>query len=248
MGKKLYLCGQIITNIIFMTEEQKQSIIESGKDYFRRIIIPSHLKNLKTLKLKDFNVNPFTLIYINVSPESLAKALVYPRVWEVCSKSASRDDIAPFVQNLLRAVDSEPVLDSMIEFDDAIDGRRKYCLFSHSTDLDRKQMNCILTRFKHIMNEKSQGGLSFRMDDLIVGVLFGEPYELSDNYTTIQTCYTVYCGTEFWERLTGDELFYHRLVKAFCEVLEDEHTENSALIRQMVKEIAQEIRGKTEEF
>ena len=47
-----------------MTEEQKQSIIESGKDYFRRIIIPSHLKNLKTLKLKDFNVNPFTLIYI----------------------------------------------------------------------------------------------------------------------------------------------------------------------------------------
>ncbi len=30
-----------------MTAEQKLSIIESGKEYFRKIIIPSHIRNLE---------------------------------------------------------------------------------------------------------------------------------------------------------------------------------------------------------
>ena len=69
-----------------MEEEQKRQIIESGKDFFRKIIIPSHLKNLNELQLKDFNVNPFLINYLaaflcgNTEPQSLAKALVYPRV------------------------------------------------------------------------------------------------------------------------------------------------------------------------
>ena len=69
-----------------MTEEQKKSIIESGKQYFREIIIPKHLKNLETLKLKDFNINPFLVNYLaaflcgDTTPKSLAKALVYPRI------------------------------------------------------------------------------------------------------------------------------------------------------------------------
>ena len=41
-----------------MDEKQKKSIIESGKQYFREIIIPKHLKNLQSLKLKDFKINP----------------------------------------------------------------------------------------------------------------------------------------------------------------------------------------------
>lgn len=47
-----------------MTEEQKPNIINSGKEYFRNIIIPSHLNNLKKLKLADFSVNPFLANYL----------------------------------------------------------------------------------------------------------------------------------------------------------------------------------------
>lgn len=36
-----------------MTESQKQQIIDSGKDFFREIIIPSHLKNLNDLQLRE---------------------------------------------------------------------------------------------------------------------------------------------------------------------------------------------------
>ena len=66
-----------------MTEQQKQSIIASGKDYFRSNIIPSHIKNLNKLRLKDFDINPFLINYLasflcgNTEPDSLAKALVY---------------------------------------------------------------------------------------------------------------------------------------------------------------------------
>lgn len=63
-----------------MTEQQKQGIIESGKDYFRTIIIPAHLKNLNRLSLKSFKINPFLVNYLaaflcgNTNPDSLAKA------------------------------------------------------------------------------------------------------------------------------------------------------------------------------
>ena len=40
-----------------MTEQQKQAIIESGKQYFRSIIIPNHLKNLNKLHLSSFMMN-----------------------------------------------------------------------------------------------------------------------------------------------------------------------------------------------
>ena len=60
-----------------MTEEQKQAIIESWKDYFRKSIIPNHIKNLQKLHLKDFDVNPFLInLSGDTSPKSLAKALV----------------------------------------------------------------------------------------------------------------------------------------------------------------------------
>ena len=46
---------------VIMTEEQKKAILESGKDYFRKSIIPNHIKNLQKLNLKDFDINTFLI-------------------------------------------------------------------------------------------------------------------------------------------------------------------------------------------
>ena len=51
--------------------------------------------------------------------------------------------------------------------------------------------------------------MPLQLDDMIVGVLYGE--KISANYKTINATYPVYVGAEFWERLTGDKLFYNRL-------------------------------------
>lgn len=63
-----------------MNEDQKQAIIESGKQYFRTIIIPNHLKNSNKLHLSSFDINPFLINYLaaflcgDTQPVSLAKA------------------------------------------------------------------------------------------------------------------------------------------------------------------------------
>lgn len=70
-----------------MDEIQRKTILEKSKSFFRDTIATNHLKNTKKLKkLKEFNVNPFLVSYLanfltgNNKPESIAKALIYPRV------------------------------------------------------------------------------------------------------------------------------------------------------------------------
>lgn len=76
---------------------------------------------------------------------------------------------------------------------------------------------------------------------MIVGVLYGDKSELSGNYKNIDKTCPVYCGAEFWEHLTGDRQFYHRLAKAFGEVVEEDNIDGSRLILNKIEEIAREI-------
>lgn len=116
-----------------MTEEQKQTIIESGKDYFRSSIIPNHIKNLKKLRLRDFDVNPFLINYLSAflcgdtSPQSMAKALVYPRILGTSVNTSFGQNIQIFISQLAEVAGCASGIDGIdIEFVDAIDGRRKY--------------------------------------------------------------------------------------------------------------------------
>lgn len=86
--------------------------------------------------------------------------------------------------------------------------------------------------------------MPIQLDDLIVGVLYGEHESLSANYRTIESHYPVYCGAEFWERITGDSEFYYRLAKAFGEVVEEDGIDGSQLLKKKIKEIASEIQMK----
>ena len=114
-----------------MTEEQKKKIIESGKNYFREIIIPNHLKNLDALRLKDFKINPFLVNYLaaflcgNTEPDSLAKALVYPRVLGTSITTSFGQNFQIFVSSLAANAGTASGIDGIdIEFIDAVDGRK----------------------------------------------------------------------------------------------------------------------------
>lgn len=237
-----------------MTEEQKASIIESGKDYFRSIIIPSHLKNLKSLKLKDFNINPFTINYLaaflcgNTNPESLAKALIYPRILGTSINTSFGQNIQIFISQLSQVAGNASAINGIdIEFIDAIDGRKKYCQCKAGPQtINKDDVDTILLHFKHVLNKSRLDRLAIQMDDLIVGVLYGEEAKLSGNYKTLQTTYPVYCGASFWEHITGDKQFYYRLAKAFGEVVEEDKIDGSKLIKQKIKEIAKEIEERGE--
>lgn len=232
-----------------MTEEQKKSIIESGKQYFREIIIPKHLKNLETLKLKDFNINPFLVNYLaaflcgDTTPKSLAKALVYPRILGTSINTSFGQNIQIFISSLAQVAGTASGIDGMdIEFVDAIDSRRKYCQCKAGPQtINKDDIATILGHFKHLHNKARLDRMNVQIDDMIVGVLYGTKEDLSAHYKIIDSHYPVYCGAEFWEHLTGDTDFYHRLAKAFGEVVEEDNIDGSQLIQSKINDIAREI-------
>lgn len=232
-----------------MTEEQQLSIIKSGKQYFRDIIIPKHLKNLQTLRLKDFKINPFLVNYLaaflcgNTDSVSLAKALVYPRILGTSINTSFGQNIQIFISTLAQVAGSASGIDGIdIEFIDAIDGRRKFCQCKAGPQtINKDDITTILSHFKHLHSKARIDRLNVQVDDMIVGVLYGEEDELSAHYEIIDSHYPVYCGKEFWKRLTGDDEFYHRLAKAFGEVVEEDNIDGSRLIQKKILEIAAEI-------
>lgn len=235
-----------------MQEIDKKRIIESGKNFFRSVFIPNHLSNLSKLKLNSFNINPFLINYLaaflcgNTEPESLAKALVYPRVLGTSLNTSFGQNIQIFISQLQEVVGCASGIEGIdIEFVDAIDGRRKYCQCKAGPQtINKDDIATILGHFKFLMNKSRLDRMGLQFDDLVVGVLYGEKENLSANYRAIDAHYPVLCGTDFWERLTGDKDFYNRLAKAFGEVVEEDGIDGSGLILNKVKEIAEEIKKK----
>mgnify|MGYP004505660327 FL=1 len=235
-----------------MKKVQKQAIIRSGKEYFRSVIIPNHLRNLEKLSLSSFNFNPFLINYLaaflcgNTEPESLARALVYPRILGTSLNTSFGQNIQVFISQLQEVVGGASGIDGIdIEFVDALDGRRKYCQCKAGPQtINKDDIATILGHFKYLMNKSRLDRMGLQFDDLVVGVLYGERVNLSANYKAIDAHYPVLCGTEFWERLTADKNFYYQLAKAFGEVVEEDGIDGSALILAKVNEIAQEIREK----
>lgn len=233
-----------------MTEEQKKEIIESGKNYFRSAIIPNHIKNLQKLHLKDFDINPFLINYLaaflcgNTAPKSLAKALIYPRILGTSLNTSFGQNIQIFISKLAQIAGSPSGISGIdIEFIDAIDGRKKYCQCKAGPQtINKDDVDTILGHFRTLIGKALLDRLPLQLDDLIVGVLYGE--RTSANYKTIATTYPVYCGAEFWEHLTGDKTFYYQLSKAFGEVVEEDGIDGSYLIKNKIDEIAQEITEK----
>ncbi len=236
-----------------MTENQKEQIIESGKDFFRTIIVPNHLKNLQKLRLKDFTINPFLVNYLasflcgNTEPESIAKALVYPRILGTSITTSFGQHTQKLVSNLVAHAGAASGIDGIdIEFIDAIDGRRKYCQCKAGPNtINYDDKATISNHFMHLQHKARVDGLPIQLNDMIVGVLYGDRSELSDHYKKIEenTC-PVYCGAEFWEHVTGDRNFYHRLTKAFGEVVEEDGVDARIHLSEKIEELANEIREK----
>lgn len=146
-----------------MTEEQKTSIIESGKEYFRPGCDKPRLKS--------------RLISLTGDVSGIA------------------------------GID--------FEFTDALDGRRKYCqCLMEPSRIGMKETGAILRNFANMMRGVCLCDLPFSPNDLVVGVMFGSADELSANYTIIQSLYSVYCGADFWEHITGERDFYSCMVNA----------------------------------
>lgn len=213
-----------------MDEIKKQEILKKAQSWWLETIAKNHILNTeKLVNPREFNINPFSVVYLsnfltgNSDPQSIAKALVYPRALGTSFTTIFGNGIQQFTSEVMSSFGSA-VSGIDIEFIDQLDGRKKYCqLKSGPQTINKGDVKSIADEFTDIRRLSMTNNSGISTEDLIVGVVYGEESELSANYKNIRTQYfhPVYIGREFWHHLSGDENFYFDLVNSIGEVAID---------------------------
>ena len=233
-----------------MDNKHRKQILENAKSFFREEIVQNHIDRAckKASHLSEYNVNPFLLKYLanfltgNDNPESIAKALVLPRVLGSSITTSFGMKIQSLISSLFQGLGSTTQgID--IEFIDAIDGRKKYCqLKAGPNTINFDDVTTIINHFNGVRNLARTNNLNIGINDMIVGVIYGDEAELSSHYKKISNNYPVYIGQDFWHRLTGKEDFYFELIDAIGEVALE--VDASKVVENTIKELAKEIEQK----
>ena len=215
---------------MLLSETQKKEILVKAKDWFRKSVMESHLRNAKKLKkASEFNINPFTATYLanfltgDASPESIAKALIYPRILGTSINTTFGGAIQNFTNDVLGTF-SSTTLGIDIEYEDQQDGRKKYCqIKSGPNTINKDDVETIHQHFKAVKNLARTNNLALQVNDMVVGIVYGERSEISQHYKNLESKhdYIVLVGREFWEKLTGDNEFYDDLIAVIDEVAEE---------------------------
>lgn len=233
-----------------MDNIQRKRIIENAKTFFRNEIVQSHINGAcnRASKLSEYNVNPFLFKYLanfltgNDDSESIARALVLPRVLGSSINTSFGMKIQSLISSLFQGLGSTTQgID--IEFIDEIDGRKKYCqLKAGPNTINHDDVTTIINHFNGVRTQARTNNLNVGIDDMIVGVVYGEESELSSHYKRIGNNYPVFIGKDFWHRLTGKDDFYFELIDAIGEVALE--VDASKVVEQTIKALAIEIEGK----
>lgn len=227
--------------------EQKQKILDAAKVWFGEKIAQNHIRNTEKLTNPDqLKINPFLAVYLanfltgNSHPESIAKALLYPRVLGTPINTSFGTNMQGFISTIKEVAAVGSTTSGIdIEFIDQIDGRKKYCQLKAGPEtINKDDVETIAGHFKAVRNLSRTNNLRIPNDDMIVGVLYGEPHELNSHYRRISAeyDYEVVIGSDFWRRLTGDRNFYRELIEAIGSVAVD--ADYSKELERVVRELA----------
>lgn len=233
-----------------MTESERIEILSRAKSFFKEEIVESHIEQSckRAGSLKNYNVNPFLFKYLanflrgNGSPRSIAEALIFPRLLGSSITTSFGMKVQKLISTIFQGFGSTtPGID--IEFIDALDGRKKYCqVKSGPNTINHDDVVTIFGHFQGTINLARTNNLPIGLNDLIVGVVYGETEELSAHYQRINQKYPVIVGREFWYRLTGKEDFYLDLINSLGEVALE--IDGSEKLEFAISKLAKEIEEK----
>src|SRR5690625_1537102 len=170
---------------------------------------------------------------------SIAKALVYPRVIGTSINTTFGNQLQKYCSQILDGFASTTSgID--IEFIDKLDGRKKYCQIKAGPNtINADDVETIKGHFDGVRNLARTNNLDIGLNDLIVGVFYGTPDQLSHHYKRLNKEYPVIVGQEFWHRLTGHANFYNILGEAMGETALE--YDGSDLLEEVIKNLAKEI-------
>ena len=106
-------------------------------------------------------------------------------------------------------------------------------------NINKDDIKTVVDHFKSIRNLARTNSLSININDLIVGVIYGEYKDLSSHYKNIAKDYPVIIGKDFWYRLTGQEDFYFKLIDVFSDVAIE--IDGTLVIAETIESLKNEI-------
>ncbi|HMC00169.1 MAG TPA: PmeII family type II restriction endonuclease [Flavobacteriaceae bacterium] len=231
-----------------MNDIQRAKILNNAKEFFRNEIVNSHLQGAvkRASSLRSYKINPFLLAYLanflegTSSPESFAKALLYPRLLSTSITTTFGNKAQKMISELFDGMMGSVVQGIDIEFIDAIDGRKKYCqLKSGPNTINKDDVKTVIDHFQAVKNLARTNNLDIMLGDMVVGVLYGENKELSTHYKNINKEFPVLAGKEFWYHLTGKKDFYFELSNVIGEVALE--IDGSQILKGAILKLAEEI-------
>ena len=218
-------------------------------DYFEKKIFEKHIDSALKIHstLKSYNINPIVVKYLSkvlddkYSAEGVARALYYPRVLGTSINTSFGTQIQKMFVELEMATGS--LIKGMdIEFLDKIDNRKKWCqLKSGPNTINSEDVKPLIKKFTDTIRLAKTNNSHLSNSDFIVGVLYGEPGELSMHYKVIDNIHPVLIGRDFWHRITGFPGFYDQLVTALHESITNLDTKD--FFKKGCDELADEIRA-----
>lgn len=238
-----------------LNQKSLDDIINNFKDFFKREIAQKHINNTaKLVRLKEFNLNPFLdqykARYLTGKDDaiSIAKALVYPRVLGTSINTSFGTQLQKYCSQILEGFASTTTgID--IEFIDKLDGRKKYCQIKAGPNtINADDVPTIKDHFDGVRNLARTNHLNIGLNDLIVGVFYGTPDQLSGHYKNLNKEYPVFVGHDFWYRLTGHADFYKILSDAMGKIALE--YDSSKLVKDVIQHLSKEVEiefGKVEE-
>ena len=210
-------------------------------------LIEKQVEKIQSLKRKDFKINPFTVQMLSQigfgssEPESMARALVYPRVFGTSLATSFGTRMQRFCIDAGFAKASG-VEGMDIEFTDQVGGQYVYAQIKAGSETINKPdvvpMCEDFAKARRLL--KTNGYKYLQEENFMLGVLYGKHKDISANYKNIEKAgWPVVVGNDFWLSLTGDEKFYKDLIVVAQDVAE--RYDASKHIEELIERIAKEL-------
>jgi hypothetical protein len=233
-----------------MTPKEQRHLLQQARTWFSAVIMENHRNNTeKLVDLKEFQINPFLHHYLaafltgEVTPESLARVLILPRVLGTSINTSFGTAIQKFTTEVLRDVFGSTTDGIDIEFIDALTGQKTFAQVKLGPNtINKDDVESIHGHFKKAGRLAKTNNAKIGEVCLAVGVLYGQESDLSGHYKALKDKhrYEVYAGADFWHRLTGAEGFYKQLIAVFADVAIE--ADGKALLKSVEDQLASQLR------
>jgi hypothetical protein len=211
------------------TTPENLIVLEKAKDWFRARVIEAHRERTKKLQRpSEFNINPFLAPYLSafltgdVTAEGIAKALVLSRALGSSISTSFGQNLQTFISEVLGDAYGSIISGIDIEFEDKVDGRKKYAQLKLGPNtINKDDVTTINNHFRDIRNLARTNQVHINATDLVVCIMYGTEQEISSHYKKLRDTlnYPLFIGDDFWHRLTGDPDFFEKLVTAISQTL-----------------------------